>query len=349
LSHLKERKEQNCLNCNAQIYGTYCHICGQENTEAKESFWHLISHFFKDITHFDGKFFSTIKLVITKPGYLPKEYIKGKRASYLNPIRMYIFTSAFFFLIFFSLVNIDDNMMNNNLSINKVPLNTIRDMDSLTFAKFTADNINNGKPMQRSQFEKYVDSMVSTSVFHFTPGNYKNKAAYDSMLALGIKKHNWIERTLTYKQIEINEKLKQGQGKFLSVFIHTLTHSFPQMFFVSLPLFALILKLLYVRKKQYYFVDHSIFSIYFYIFVFIAMLLLITVGSIQTAFHWNWLRYIRGIIGLSIFFYLYKSLRNFYEQRRGKTIFKFILLNIFSMCMGVILFVVFIFFSLFKI
>ncbi|MEO6723037.1 MAG: DUF3667 domain-containing protein, partial [Ferruginibacter sp.] len=102
MNHLKERSEKDCLNCNARLHGTYCHICGQENIEPKESFWHLVAHFFYDITHFDGKFFSTLKYLIWRPGFLPAEYARGRRASYLNPIRMYVFTSAFFFLIFFS-------------------------------------------------------------------------------------------------------------------------------------------------------------------------------------------------------------------------------------------------------
>jgi len=81
--------------------GRYCHVCGQENVEPKESFWHLLTHFFNDITHFDGKFFITLKDLLFKPGFLSKEYMIGRRASYLNPVRMYVFTSAIFFLLFF--------------------------------------------------------------------------------------------------------------------------------------------------------------------------------------------------------------------------------------------------------
>ena len=105
MSHSKERNEKVCLNCGAALSGRYCHICGQENTEPKETVWSLVSHFFNDITHFDGKFFSTVKYLITKPGFLSAEYLKGRRASYLHPIRMYVFTSAFFFIIFFWLFN----------------------------------------------------------------------------------------------------------------------------------------------------------------------------------------------------------------------------------------------------
>ena len=101
LSHYKERKEKTCLNCNAHLYGRYCHNCGQENIEPKETFWGLITHFLYDITHFDGKFFNTLKHLIIKPGFLSREYINGRRATYLHPIRMYVFTSAFFFIIFF--------------------------------------------------------------------------------------------------------------------------------------------------------------------------------------------------------------------------------------------------------
>lgn len=106
MSHAKERKEKNCLNCESEVAGKYCQHCGQENIETKETFWGLVTHFIHDITHFDGKFFSTLKLLLFKPGFLSKEYIKGKRASYLHPIRMYVFTSAFFFIIFFTLFTV---------------------------------------------------------------------------------------------------------------------------------------------------------------------------------------------------------------------------------------------------
>ena len=108
MSHLKERKEKNCLNCQTTVIGRYCHQCGQENLEPKETVWHLVQHFFNDITHFDGKFFATVKLLLRKPGFLSAEYIAGRRMSYLNPIRMYVFTSAFFFIILFSLKKPED-------------------------------------------------------------------------------------------------------------------------------------------------------------------------------------------------------------------------------------------------
>lgn len=101
MSHPAQRKEKNCLNCGTTVIGRYCHHCGQENVEPKESVWQLLLHFFNDITHFDGKFFSTLKELLFKPGFLSTQYMIGRRATYLNPIRMYLFTSFIFFLLFF--------------------------------------------------------------------------------------------------------------------------------------------------------------------------------------------------------------------------------------------------------
>ena len=96
------RPNNTCLNCGHIVEERFCTHCGQENLEPKETVGHLISHFFEDLTHFDGKFFVTVKDLIIKPGFLTREYVAGRRMSYLNPIRMYIFISAMFFLVLFA-------------------------------------------------------------------------------------------------------------------------------------------------------------------------------------------------------------------------------------------------------
>jgi hypothetical protein len=72
MSHLPERKEKNCGNDGTHVVGKYCHECGQENVEPKETVWQLVSHFFTDITYFDGKFFITLKDLLFKPGFCQK-------------------------------------------------------------------------------------------------------------------------------------------------------------------------------------------------------------------------------------------------------------------------------------
>jgi len=109
VSHLPQRKEKNCLNCVTTVVGKYCHLCGQENVEPKESVWHLISHFFNDITHFDGKFFGSFKdLLLSIFFYVYKamrSFYERKRAKTILKYYMLLFsfliTGAIFMLIFF--------------------------------------------------------------------------------------------------------------------------------------------------------------------------------------------------------------------------------------------------------
>jgi len=353
LSHLAERKEKDCLNCGTLIHGRFCHVCGQENLEPKESFWHLVTHVFNDITHFDGKFFTTLKDLLFKPGFLTKEYIKGRRVSYLNPVRMYVFTSAIFFLLFFSFFYSDQGHSIGKTTINGKTLEEIDAMDPATFAAFTAHiNKEDDKPavpMSRAEFERYKDTVLSVPGVRFSGTTYRSKAHYDSMLASGAKKDNWVQRQFVYKEIEINEKYKNDRSQVTKAFQGTLIHSIPQMLFISLPLLALILKLFYIRRKQFYYVSHGIFSLHLYIFVFIAMLVLFTLSALNTYLHWGLLNAVSGFLTFGLFVYEYIALKKFYQQGWLKTFFKFILIDLVFVFVLSLLFVVFILFSLFKI
>jgi hypothetical protein len=352
VSHAPERMEKNCLNCGTTVIGRFCHICGQENTEPKETVWQLISHFFNDITHFDGKFFATLKDLLFKPGFLSKEYMNGRRASYLNPVRMYVFTSAIFFLIFFTFFY--DKGPQVVTIVNGKTLAEIGKMDSTSFAEFTAninkDNHKPAIPMTREEFKHYFDTAFSTtSGIHLSGTHYNSKKQYDAALAAGVSKDNWFERKLIYKEIELNQEYKNNSIEILTALKNTLIHSLPQMFFISLPLLALILKLFYVRRKQFYYVSHGIFTIHLYIFLFIAMLVLFSFSSMNDSIHWGLLRYISTFLVLGIFVYEYAAMKNFYRQGWVKTFFKFLLTNLlFSVVVG-ILFMIFIFFSFFNI
>jgi hypothetical protein len=338
--------------------GKYCHICGQENIEPKESALHLVNHFFQDITHFDGKFFSTLGLLIRRPGFLSAEYVRGRRASYLNPIRMYIFTSAFFFLIFFSFFKINKEQVLSGSQINGKTMAEVEAMDSASFTKYSS-NINKGDdkpavPMTRQEFKKYYDSTLSKAmeggtVVNLSNDKFRSKAQYDSLLKSGARNDGWFERTLNHKQIEIREKYKGDGKEVLKAIGEVFLHKLPQMLFISLPLLALLLRLLYIRRKEFYYVSHGIFSVHLYIFVFIALLFSLSLGKLNDNLHWGFISFLRAMLGMGMYFYVYKAMRNFYRQRRAKTIVKFFLLTILFSITISILFTFFLFFSLLSI
>jgi hypothetical protein len=94
----KIRKSKTCLNCGVFVEKKYCPVCGQENSESRQSFHHLFTHFVSDYLHYDSSFWKSIKCLYLHPGRLSQEYMRGKRKSYVNPFSLYIFIS---FLAFF--------------------------------------------------------------------------------------------------------------------------------------------------------------------------------------------------------------------------------------------------------
>lgn len=139
MSKHKIRKDQTCKNCKHVVEKRYCSNCGQENTETRQSFAHLAAHFAEDFTHYDNAFWRTIKFLLFNPGRLTKEFISGKRQSYVPPVKLYIFIS---FLTFF-LLNIlatpadpeDDfiKISNNDqqLTKNELGYGNLQEYDSL--------------------------------------------------------------------------------------------------------------------------------------------------------------------------------------------------------------------------
>jgi Protein of unknown function (DUF3667) len=350
VSHLKQRKEKSCLNCNATINGRYCSICGQENLEPQESVWHLIVHFFNDITHFDGKFFSSVKYVVTKPGFLSSEYIAGRRMSYLNPVRFYVFTSFIFFLILFSFFIKEGDI---NLGVNDG--NTFSKKDSLELIKDLKE-VGLDSSKMKNEISKYVDSVIleakkdtvkrKSSMFHIA--DFRDRKEYDSLSNIGKVKDGFLKKMLMHKQFQMQQKYGDDAEKQSEALKENVMHYTPQVLFLTLPFFALLLKILYVRRKKYYYVAHAIFTIHFYIFIYIQLLLINIFNKLSNIHYLSWLNIVVIILSVSIVYYLYRAMRVFYEQSRRKTILKIIILT-FSLVFLFLFFMILLFgFSLYK-
>ena len=52
-----------------------------------------------EFLHWDGKLATTFRLLFTQPGELTREYLAGRRASYLSPLRLYLTCSVLFFAL----------------------------------------------------------------------------------------------------------------------------------------------------------------------------------------------------------------------------------------------------------
>ena len=325
----------------------------------------MTKHIFSDITHFDGKFFSTSNYLLLKPGYLSLEYAKGKRASYLNPVRMYLFTSAFFFLIFFSTYKPDEiggdkpkDYATTKDLIEKKLASLKKTSETTTLSKGVDKVVEDQIVYLTADLERLkTDTTNLRQLNYYTKNlglisnNYKTVAQYDSaqMQLPKTDRDGWIIRKFTIKMIDIEKRYGSDTQLLVTNLSDKFLHKFPQMFFISLPFFALLLKLLYRRKKEYFYTNHFIYSLHLYCATFLFILVQIVLSRIQEIDYLGWFKYIKIALFIYMFYYLYRSMRTFYKAGRGKTILKYVLLLLMTTIVMSVIFLTFFIFSVFTV
>src|ERR1700722_17756278 len=88
-----------CLNCGAALSGGFCAHWGQPADIHLPSTSELIHEALEGMTHSDSRLWRTLKLLCFKAGKLTQEFVAGRRATYLPPIRLYLVLSVIFFLV----------------------------------------------------------------------------------------------------------------------------------------------------------------------------------------------------------------------------------------------------------
>lgn len=80
--------------------GAYCAACGQRAAPFQRPLHHLGREVVEDYFGFDGKLWRTIGPLLTRPGFLTREYLDGRRNRYVRPVRLYLTASlTLFFLL----------------------------------------------------------------------------------------------------------------------------------------------------------------------------------------------------------------------------------------------------------
>jgi hypothetical protein len=85
---------QRCLNCQTVLQGAYCHCCGQSASVRHMSFRRVVIGLMQGLVDLDSKTLRTVRHLFYQPGAMTRAYIRGRRASYLDPLRYYMLVVA---------------------------------------------------------------------------------------------------------------------------------------------------------------------------------------------------------------------------------------------------------------
>jgi hypothetical protein len=96
---LAHRHTLDCRNCGAPAPELFCPRCGQETAEHLPSFREFAHEFVLHYLAAEGKLWRTLRALVSRPGYLTLEYLRGRKLAYVQPLRLYLTLSIVFFLI----------------------------------------------------------------------------------------------------------------------------------------------------------------------------------------------------------------------------------------------------------
>lgn len=334
LSRFKQNKKKEsyenvvCANCETKFSGNFCPNCGQAIKEYDKPFGFIFYNFLGDFFAFDMRFFRTLGALLFKPGYLSKEYIEGRRVKFAPPFRIFVFVS---FVLFLMLQNYTNRGLTTVLD---AEMNSdVKSVDSLIGV--SSDSLSHAiaeemTPEELAQTDSLLREygMADTSVadsninLNLNLGSFRDTKDLRhglAKLAVGLeekleKEEDPEQRVVIREHIRLCRSPEQAMAKILEYISWA--------FFLLLPLFALLLKLFYIRRKQNY-MRHLIFSIHMHAFIYSIMIIII---GLYMSFDAN-LEAVTAILILTLPIYTIVAMKRFYKQSVRKTIVKFFLIS----------------------
>jgi Protein of unknown function (DUF3667) len=319
--------EERCLNCSAVLNGEYCARCGQHTKHHVHSTPKMIGEFVEDLFHADHRVWRTLVPLLFNPGWLTLEYLRGKRATYTPPFRLYIVLSLLFFLT----ASLFDTRLN-------VVTPAARTTPPAATTAPAADGID-------AEVDKRLEEMLARvpeeereqlrlklrEVLRELPVEQKPKAAMGLEDAC-TKAEGPVPDLMAWlagreKVVAACHNIAADYGQ---TFSRALWDHVPQMMFFFVPLIALMAKLLYLGSRRYY-AEHVLFFVHFHAFSFLAMTIRNVVSWPFSWFDGAWAGVLPSLLTMALMFYtpwyLFRAMRCVYAQGRFVTASKFVLLS----------------------
>ena len=318
-----------CENCGALLTGRWCSQCGQAAIDYRRSFRHVIVDVLDSFLNWDSKFFATIGWLIARPWHLTNQFLAGRRVPYVHPLRLYLLVSILFFFVinyWAKSIHADPSKLSADDRADIAAELNDPDIPPAVKARIRGALEAKGRTQPEAQTSPSPQTAVTPqpsvigspapSVTSPSPsGDFRPLVQFDKPPSDKFEK--WLEQ---------RAKEKMGEhGSKMALFITTLFSNLPYMMLCCIPLFALVLKVLYVRKRVFY-IDHLVYALHIHSFAYLAIMLivLITLGlnrSIPGAFA-GW---IIAALWITFAAQIFLSIRRVYRQGWFFTVFKFFL------------------------
>ncbi len=316
-----------CRNCQAPIYvdSKYCSQCGQKNTDGRIKLWDFFSEFFSSIFNLDTQLFRSLQALLI-PGRLTNDWFQGKHKSYLHPLRFFIVSILFLLAVVFSITGGDDmTLFTKSYTKDRIAVQVTKN-DFRTEIDSLVDEVKLAHPDPNAQiafdslevkiknnFKQSKDSLDLSDFVILWNDSITNIVSKKDFIDLDIPELCDKYQIEGFRnRLEFGQKIKvlRDNNDFAKFALSNLTW----VMLFMMPILALLLQLIYIRKKMYY-VEHLIFSFHNHTFAFLALFVAFLLQK------WTGIDNIALATLFLIFVYVMIALKKVYQQSWRATIF----------------------------
>ena len=255
---------------------------------------------------------------MSRPWKLTIDFLSGKRVRHMHPLRVYLLISIVFFF------GVHELAKQANLNPR-----THRDLTPEERAKVDS---------KLSKLPADIQAEVKKEIDKSAKPKSESKAAEDDrgFLEVGTDKDD-ANASPFEKWLNRRAKEKIGEhGVNAKVFFLALVSNLPAMMLCCIPLFAFVLKFLYLFRRVFY-IDHLIYALHIHAFAYLAILLIgfISAGLRHVAPALS--GWIMAALIVTVVVQLLFSIRRVYRQGWFMSIFKFLfggVIYLFVLCLA---------------
>lgn len=248
----------------------------------------------------DSRVLRSIKLLLLKPGELACEFSRNRRASYVSPIRLYLFVSlCFFFLLSFT-TEIDPQI--------DIPIETVAS-DITEPTDDTAALLALLSPSRQAKVQEMLASSEPTVQQQVILAIAKGVSESEGTM------EQWKLFTVRQTVDAVYEPRMVARS---------LVDNLPIAMFLLLPVFALLLSAIYFNRNRYY-VENLVFATHLHTFAFlIYILLLVLPEKSNSAIIATLVETISSGLWLVILVYHIAALKRYYGEGILRTCAKYL-------------------------
>ncbi|HEY6578951.1 MAG TPA: DUF3667 domain-containing protein [Rhizomicrobium sp.] len=340
-------KADNCPNCGAPLIAAYCALCGQERDTHRHSLWGLVGELISEIASFDSRILRTAWALVARPGELSVAFREGRTRRYMPALRLYLFMSLIFFVSLsaggIALLQLELAVDNQKTFVADGHHNVfvVTNGNRAPMKGFTTDGKGNVYFSAPGVSRRAISGLKADGSVHYDvttkPHFFSRIGAIKVDPATGSEILHRVERDM-----KIGDNVNSPFGRWIMQRVASilkalatnpaavngpLTEWIPRVLFILLPLFALILAGFYWRqRKQYYFVDHLVFSLNYHTFGFALLLVAAALAQVLAE------STVSSVVFIGLPLYLLLAMKRFYAQNWFWTCAKFAFVGFLYLC-----------------